>query len=121
MVERHLSGETLANIAQQMQLNYYTVRKWWRKYQQEGWAGLEPKPPGPAPAGPLSQYDPLVKVVEHHQTPLANYDRIFHLVSGRFPYFHAFSLFIPSVSCKSIAFLPSSSPVSFLNPRLGNG
>lgn len=63
IVKRHLAGETLPDIAQQLQLNFYTVRKWWRTYNREGWKGLVPKPTGPPPTGPLSEFDPLVKYV----------------------------------------------------------
>ncbi|RME81437.1 MAG: helix-turn-helix domain-containing protein, partial [Caldilineae bacterium] len=49
MVERHLAGETLQAIADDMGCSYYTVRKWWRRYKKEGWRGLEPKPKGAPP------------------------------------------------------------------------
>lgn len=48
IVQRHLSGESLIRLAAGMSLNYYTVRN------------------GPAPGGPLSQFDPLVKYVVLH-------------------------------------------------------
>lgn len=63
IVERHLAGENLSNIAQQIRRNYYTVRKWWRRWRQGGWAALEPQPPGPQPQGALCRVDPLVKYV----------------------------------------------------------
>lgn len=63
IVEGHLQGETLQAIAEEMALNYYTVRKWWRVYQREGWAGLGPKPPGPSQVGLLGRFSPLVKYV----------------------------------------------------------
>jgi hypothetical protein len=43
-------------------------------------------------------------VVEHHQTPLANYDRVFHSAPDRSPYLHSFSLFMRSVSRESFSF-----------------
>ena len=51
IVERHLEGVTLRAIAEEMELNYYTVRKWWRIYLRDGWPGLEPKPQGPPQVG----------------------------------------------------------------------
>ena len=62
-MERHQAGETLQAIAKDMRLNYYTVRKWWRVYQGEGWQGLEPKPKGPLPVGLLGTFSPLIKYV----------------------------------------------------------
>jgi len=35
MIERHLASESLA-----MQLNIFTLRKFWRRYRQTGWDGL---------------------------------------------------------------------------------
>jgi hypothetical protein len=43
-------------------------------------------------------------VVEHHQTPLANYDRVFHSAPDRSPYLYSFSLFMRSVSRESFSF-----------------
>lgn len=63
IVERHLAGTRLTDIAEDMGLNYYTVRKWWRAYCRQGWLALIPKPPGPPASGPLSKFDPLVKYV----------------------------------------------------------
>ena len=63
IIEQHLAGTHLTIIAETMGLNYYTARKWWRAYRRLGWSGLIPKPPGPPPRGPLSNFDPLVKFV----------------------------------------------------------
>lgn len=63
MIERHLAGESLIAIAQEMQVNYYTVRKWWRRWRQDGWTALVAKPLGPQPRGPLCRFDALVKYV----------------------------------------------------------
>lgn len=63
IVEEHLAGKPLTIIAEKMAINYYTARKWWRKYTRQGWSGLIPKSPGPSPSGPLSRFDPLVKYV----------------------------------------------------------
>lgn len=63
MIERHLQGQPLAKIAQQLELNVYTLRKWWRRYRQRGWAGLSPVQTGRPAAGKLSSFDPLVKYV----------------------------------------------------------
>lgn len=63
IVEQHLGGETLATIAADMRLNYYTVRDWWRVYQRKGWEGLAPKPQGPSRVGYLGRFSPVVKYV----------------------------------------------------------
>lgn len=63
IVERHLAGESLSDIAGEMRVNYYTVRKWWRRWCQGSWAALAPKPPGPQRQGALCRHDPLVKYV----------------------------------------------------------
>jgi len=61
MVERRLAKENLQAIAADMGFNFYTVRKWWRVYRQDGWDGLAPRPPGPPTRGALSEFDDLVK------------------------------------------------------------
>jgi transposase InsO family protein len=48
-------------IAEEMGLNYYTVRKWWRRYRDKGWSGIESKAPGPQAKGALSTFDSMVK------------------------------------------------------------
>lgn len=63
IVERHLAGETLAQIAKSLNLSVYTVRHWWRAYRHGGWAALEPQAKGPPPVGPLGRFDPMVKYV----------------------------------------------------------
>jgi transposase InsO family protein len=55
MIERHLAGESLATIAQAMQLNVFTIRKFWRRYRQKGWDGLLACAPAPPRRGPLAQ------------------------------------------------------------------
>lgn len=54
MIERHLAGDSVATIAAAMQLNPFTVRKFWRRYRQTGWDGLLAPAPGPAGCGPLA-------------------------------------------------------------------
>ena len=63
MIDRHLAGEALEQIATSMQLSYYTVRTCWRRYQQHGWPALEPKVAGPSPTGPLGRQHPRIKYV----------------------------------------------------------
>src|SRR5688500_4134692 len=63
IIERHLAGETLANLAEALQLNFYTVRNWWRISHRQGLPGLFPKPAGPPGRGVLSKFEPLVKYV----------------------------------------------------------
>ncbi|MGE0441941.1 MAG: leucine zipper domain-containing protein, partial [Gemmatimonadales bacterium] len=40
MVRRLEGGEPLARVARQLGLSTTTVRRWWRRYQAEGAAGL---------------------------------------------------------------------------------
>lgn len=54
MIERHLAGESLETIAQALQLNPFTVRKFWRRYRHFGWDGLLPPARGPRRHGPLA-------------------------------------------------------------------
>lgn len=63
IVERHLAGETLEQIAVALQLNVYTVRTYWRAYRRAGWAAIQPPRAGPPATGPLSQAHPRVKYV----------------------------------------------------------
>jgi len=63
IVERHQAGEALSQIAQDMRLNRYTARHWWRAFRDGGWTALEPVPKGPPEAGPLGRFDPLVRYV----------------------------------------------------------
>ena len=63
LVERHLTGESLTSIADELELNRYTVRKWWRRFRDRGWQALEPRPQGPPPSGPLSNFYPRIKFV----------------------------------------------------------
>ncbi len=63
LVERHLAGESLASIADDLDLNPYTVRKWWRRFRDRGWQALEPVPQGPPSSGPLSRFHPRIKFV----------------------------------------------------------
>jgi transposase-like protein len=41
MVQRLVAGEPLAAVARGLDLSTTTVRRWWRRYQAEGPAGLE--------------------------------------------------------------------------------
>ena len=61
VVERHLAGESLTTIAAALQLNPYTVRNFWRRYQRQGWQALLPLPPGPPHRGPLASAHPRIK------------------------------------------------------------
>ncbi len=63
MVERHLAGEPLEQIATAMQLRFYTVRTYWRAYRQHGWAAIQPPRAGPPPSGPLGHAHPRIKYV----------------------------------------------------------
>ena len=63
IIDRHLAGEPLEQIAMRMQLSYYTVRTFWRRYQHHGWPALLPRPLGPPATGPLGRYHPRIKYV----------------------------------------------------------
>lgn len=62
MIERHLAGESLAAIAEAMQLNLFTVRKFWRRYRQTGWDGLLAPAAGPPRHGPLTHAPAQLKL-----------------------------------------------------------
>lgn len=61
MVQRHQEGASYHTLAQHYGLNYYTVRKWCRRYRQQGWDGL--KLPRQTIPRPLSRFHPLVRYV----------------------------------------------------------
>jgi transposase len=63
IVERRRCGQTIQQIAQEMQLNFYTVRKWWRAYRDGGWSRLVPGAKGRPASGALSTFDPEIKYV----------------------------------------------------------
>lgn len=42
IIERHAQGESLARIADNLGLSYWTVRTIWRRYRERGEAGLKP-------------------------------------------------------------------------------
>jgi hypothetical protein len=63
VVERHLAGESLPSIAAALQLNPYTVRRFWRLYRLHGWDGLVPLPSGSPHRGPLASAHPRIKYV----------------------------------------------------------
>lgn len=63
IIERHVAGESLREIANTMGFNYYTIRHWWRNYQEKGWSSLEPRRKGPPQMGLLGQFSPLTKYV----------------------------------------------------------
>ena len=62
IIERHKKGESLTKIAKDLAYNKYTVRKWWRKYRDLGWQGLQTKI-GRTSIGSLSSFDRLIKYV----------------------------------------------------------
>ena len=61
IVEKHLEGSSLQAIAEEMKLNRYTVREWWRAYRDGGWEALQPKRYARPKKGLLSAFDPLVR------------------------------------------------------------
>lgn len=63
IIDRHLAGDSLQQIATHMQISYYTARTYWRRYQQAGWLALLPQPAGPAASGPLGKAHPRLKYV----------------------------------------------------------
>ena len=63
IVERHMGGATLGDIAESLDLHLFTVRHWWRVYRDGGWSALNPAPKGPPQRGALGRFDPRVKYV----------------------------------------------------------
>jgi hypothetical protein len=63
IIERHQQGHSLRQIAAELSLNYYTVRKWWRIYHSKGASGLLAIRRGPPATGILGRSHPLVKYV----------------------------------------------------------
>lgn len=63
IVERHLAGETLEQIASALQINFYTVRSFWRTYRRGGWSAIQPPRTGPPSTGPLGQFHSRIKYV----------------------------------------------------------
>jgi transposase InsO family protein len=59
MIERHAKGESYHRLANDLHLNYYTVREWCRRYQKGGWEQLKPRQAGGRQ--PLLRFHPLVK------------------------------------------------------------
>ncbi len=55
------SGQTLHQIAQELDLSLACVRKWWRRGRDEGLIGLVGRPRGRPPKGILSQFSPAVQ------------------------------------------------------------
>jgi transposase InsO family protein len=41
IVERRLAGWSATSVAEQLGISRPTVDKWWRRYREEGWAGLQ--------------------------------------------------------------------------------
>jgi transposase len=52
MAQLHAEGHRLTEIAQQLGVRYRTVRSWWRRYCQDGAAGLTPRYAHCGPRGP---------------------------------------------------------------------
>jgi transposase InsO family protein len=63
MVEKHLGGMRLEDISNQMGLNYYSVRHWWRAYRDGGWEALRPVARQRPGKGTLSTFEPMVRYV----------------------------------------------------------
>lgn len=61
IVEAHQKGTSYQAIAADFGLNYYTVRKWCRRFRDASWTGLE-RPTARKP-GILGQFAPLVRYV----------------------------------------------------------
>lgn len=69
LVRRHQQGETLAALAESMQIPPATVRNWWQRFRREGEAGLQTRyqrcgPQGPK-AGPAVHQAALTMKREH--------------------------------------------------------
>lgn len=57
----YLSGQTLTEMAAELQCSVMCVRKWWRRLRDEGVPGLRGRPRGRPVHGPLSAFDPEVR------------------------------------------------------------
>ena len=63
LIELHQHGLSYHDIADEVGLNYYTVRKWIRAFKKNGWTGIDPQKTKSQPKGSLSRFDPMVKYV----------------------------------------------------------
>ena len=61
IIERHEAGQSYHDIAHELGLNYYTVRKWCRAYRDASWQGIQPQ--SSRRQGCLSHFHPLVRYV----------------------------------------------------------
>jgi hypothetical protein len=55
------AGVTLREVANEIGVSYACARKWWRRGQKEGLAGLQARRRGRPPQGVLSQFAPAVR------------------------------------------------------------
>jgi transposase-like protein len=55
-----LNGQTLREIAEELDCSWETVRKWWKRWRNAGKAGIGEKRAGRGASGTLSQFDPRV-------------------------------------------------------------
>jgi len=58
---RKKNGETLQGIAHDLKISYECARKWWRRSQKDGLAGLVLRKRGRPLQGVLSQFTPVVR------------------------------------------------------------
>lgn len=62
-IDLHQQGLSYHQISAETGFNYYTVRKWIRKFKRQGWAGIDPNQTQYHAQGALCRFDPLVKYV----------------------------------------------------------
>lgn len=55
-----LNGQTLVEIARELECSWETARKWWKRWKERGLEGIRQKRSGRGTVGPLSQFDPRV-------------------------------------------------------------
>ena len=63
MIQDKLNGMSLQSIADKYNLNFYTVRTWWRRYRDQGWDGLNVGVNHRPRRGVLSTFTPLMRYV----------------------------------------------------------
>lgn len=55
-----LNGQTLGEIAQELNCSWETARKWWKRWRSQGKTGIRQKRCGRGPSGALSKFDPHI-------------------------------------------------------------
>jgi hypothetical protein len=113
VVTRHLQGEPLAQIAQQLDLSFWTVRTLWRRYQQHGWAGLPPARPARPAAAPAARPILLAACVLKRRHPRWGAELVRQLLLTRWPH-----LAVPSAHAATL--VAAARPAAAAPPALAH-